>query len=110
MSITGYTCGDLFGQQILLEEAEMGLMQILNNTRQLDIISIVGMPVVVNSTVINAAVVIQKGKVLGVAAKTYLPNYKEFYEQRWFYFCPSTDRRYRTPMRTNRSHRCQPAV
>ena len=84
MSITGYTCGDLFGQQILLEEAEMGLMQILNNTRQLDIISIVGMPVVVNSTVINAAVVIQKGKVLGVAAKTYLPNYKEFYEQRWF--------------------------
>ena len=84
MSITGYTCGDLFGQQILLEEAEMGLMQILNNTRQLDIISIVGMPVVVNSTVINAAVVIQKGKVLGVAAKTYLPNYKEFYEKRWF--------------------------
>lgn len=84
MSITGYTCGDLFGQQILLEEAEMGLMQILNNTRQLDIISIVGMPVVVNSTVINAAVAIQKGKILGVAAKTYLPNYKEFYEQRWF--------------------------
>ena len=42
MSITGYTCGDLFGQQLLLEEAEMGLMQILNNTRQLDIISIVG--------------------------------------------------------------------
>ena len=57
MSITGYTCGDLFGQQLLLEEAEMGLMQILNNTRQLDIISIVGMPVVVNSTVINSAVV-----------------------------------------------------
>ena len=84
MSITGYTCGDLFGQQILLEEAEMGLMQILNNTRQLDIISIVGMPVIANSTVINAAVVIQRGKVLGVAAKTYLPNYKEFYEQRWF--------------------------
>ena len=55
-------------------------MQILNNTRQLDIISIVGMPVVVNSTVINHAVVIQKEKLLGVAAKTYLPNYKEFYE------------------------------
>ena len=77
MSITGYTCGDLFGQQLLLEEAEMGLMQILNNTRQLDIISIVGMPVVVNATVINAAVVIQKGKVLGVAAKTYLPKIME---------------------------------
>ena len=84
LCVTGYTCGDLFAQQLLLEEAEMGLIQILNNTRQLDIISIVGMPVVVNSTVINAAVVIQKGKVLGVAAKTYLPNYKEFYEKRWF--------------------------
>ncbi len=46
MSITGYTCGDLFAQQLLLEEAEMGLMQILSNTRQLDIISIIGMPVV----------------------------------------------------------------
>lgn len=84
MCITGYTCGDLFGQQLLLEEAEMGLMQVLNNTRQLDIISILSMPVVVNSTVLNAAVVIQKGKVLGVVPKTYLPNYKEFYEQRWF--------------------------
>ena len=84
MCITAYTCGDLFGQQLLLEEAEMGLMQILNNARQLDIISILGMPIAVNSTVINAAVVIQKGKILGVVPKTYLPNYKEFYEQRWF--------------------------
>ena len=84
MCITGYTCGDLFAQQLLLEQAEMALIQILNSTRQLDIISILGMPVVVNSTVINAAVVIQKGKILGVVPKTYLPNYKEFYEQRWF--------------------------
>ena len=90
MCITAYTCGDLFGQQLLLEEAEMALMQILNNTRQLDIISIVGMPVIVNSTVINAAVVIQKGKVLGVVPKTYLPNYKEFYEQRWFTYALQT--------------------
>lgn len=84
LSITGYTCGDLFSQQFLLEEAEMGLVQILNNTRQLDIISIVGMPVVANSTLINSAVVIQKGKILGIVAKTYLPNYKEFAEKRWF--------------------------
>ena len=84
MSITGYTCGDLFAQQLLLEQAEMALIQILNSTRQLDIISILGMPVVVSSTVINAAVVIQKGKILGVVPKTYLPNYKEFYEHRWF--------------------------
>ena len=84
LSITGYTCADLFGQQLLLEEAEMGLMQMLNSTCQLDIISIVGMPIAVNGALLNAAVVFQKGKVLGVVPKTYLPNYKEFYEKRWF--------------------------
>lgn len=84
LSITGYTCGDLFAQQLLIEEAEMGLIQIVNSTRQLDIISIVGMPVALNGSLLNAAVVIQKGKVLGVVPKTYLPNYKEFYEKRWF--------------------------
>ena len=84
LCVTGYTCGDLFAQQLLLEEAEMGLMQILNNTRQLDIISILGMPVALNGVLLNTAVVIQKGKVLGVVPKTYLPNYKEFYEKRWF--------------------------
>jgi NAD+ synthase (glutamine-hydrolysing) len=62
----------------------MALMMLLNNTRQLDIVSIVGMPLGVNATLINAAVVIQKGKILGVVPKTYLPNYKEYYEQRWF--------------------------
>ena len=59
LNLTGYSCGDLFGQQILLEEAELALMQIMNNTRQFDIISIVGMPVVVNSTLLNCAVVFQ---------------------------------------------------
>ena len=68
----------------MLEEAELGLMQVLNTTRQLDIISIVGMPVVCEGQLLNAAVVIQKGRVLGVVPKTYLPNYKEFYEMRWF--------------------------
>lgn len=84
LCVTGYTCGDLFAQQLLLEEAEMELMQILNNTRQLDIISIVGMPIALNGILLNTAIVIQKGKVLGVVPKTYLPNYKEFYEKRWF--------------------------
>ena len=79
LCITGYTCGDLFAQQLLLEEAELGLMQVLNTTRQLDIISIVGMPVVCEGQLLNAAVVIQKGRVLGVVPKTYLPHYKEFY-------------------------------
>ncbi len=84
LSITGYTCADLFGQSLLLEEAEIALMQMMNNTRQMDIISIVGMPVVMNSTLLNCAVVFQKGKILGIVPKTYLPNYKEFSEQRWF--------------------------
>ena len=84
LCITGYTCGDLFAQQLLLEEAEIGLIRILNDTRQMDIISILGMPVACNGALLNVAVVIQKGKVLGVIPKTYLPNYKEFYEKRWF--------------------------
>lgn len=84
LCVTGYTCGDLFAQQLLLEEAEIGLIRILNDTRQMDIISILGMPVACNGVLLNVAVVIQKGKVLGVIPKTYLPNYKEFYEKRWF--------------------------
>ena len=84
LNLTGYSCGDLFSHRILIEQAEMALMQVVNNTRQLDIVSIVGMPVVVNSTLANCAVVFQCGKILGVVPKTYLPNYKEFYEQRWF--------------------------
>ena len=84
LCITGYTCADLFGQTLLLEEGEIALMQIMNNTRQMDIISIVGMPVVVNTTLMNCAVVLQKGKILGVVPKTYLPNHKESAEQRWF--------------------------
>lgn len=84
LNLTGYSCGDLFGQALLLEQAEMALMRVLNNTRQLDIISILGMPLRVDSMLLNCAVVIQKGKILGAVPKTYLPNYKEFYEHRWF--------------------------
>ena len=76
LNLTGYSCGDLFGQTLLLEQAELGLMRVMNNTRQLDIISIVGMPVRVESVLMNCAVVIQKGKILGIVPKTYLPNYK----------------------------------
>ena len=84
LNITGYSCGDLFGQALLLEQAEIALMQLMNNTRQLDIISILGMPVLVGGILYNTAVVIQKGRILGVVPKTYLPNYSEFYEKRWF--------------------------
>lgn len=84
LSITGYTCGDLFAQQLLLDSAENALFRLLDFTRSLNIITIIGMPVQMNSTLINSAVVIQGGKILGIVPKTYLPNYKEFYEKRWF--------------------------
>ena len=84
LCITGYSCADLFGQTLLLEEAEIALMQIMNNTRQMDIISIVGMPLSVNNTLMDCAVALQKGKILGIVPKTYLPNHKESAESRWF--------------------------
>ncbi|MBP3679442.1 MAG: NAD(+) synthase [Bacteroidaceae bacterium] len=84
LCITGYSCADLFGQSLMLEEAEIALMQIMNNTRQMDIISIVGMPVSIQSTLMNCAVIFQKGKILGVVPKSYLPNHKESAEPRWF--------------------------
>lgn len=84
LSITGYTCADLFAQQLLIDEAEMGLINILNFSRSLNIISIIGLPVPYHGTLVNCAAIIQKGKILGLVPKTYLPNYKEFYEQRWF--------------------------
>ena len=84
LCITGYTCADLFGQSLLREEAEIALMQIMNNTRQMDIISIIGMPIMVNASLMNCAVVIQRGRILGIVPKTYLPDYKEHNEQRWF--------------------------
>ena len=84
LCITGYSCGDLFSQQLLLDEAEMALIQLMNFSRSLDIITIVGTPVAYKGSLLNCAAVIQKGKILGIVPKTYLPNYNEFYEQRWF--------------------------
>ena len=84
LSVTGYTCQDLFRSDILLRRAEEPLISLLNDTRKMDIISIVGMPVAVDGLLLNCAVVIQQGTVLGIIPKTYLPNYSEFYEKRWF--------------------------
>jgi len=84
LSLTAYSCGDLFGQQLLLDEAEMALIHLMNNTRSLNIISIVGMPVPYRGCLLNCAAVLQRGKILGLVPKTFLPNYKEFYEKRWF--------------------------
>ena len=84
LCITGYTCQDLFGQQLLLEEAEKAVLKLLDFTRSLDIIAIVGLPVICGDLLLNCAAVIQKGDLLSLIPKTYLPNYSEFYEKRWF--------------------------
>ncbi len=84
LSLTGYSCQDLFRQHLLLDAAEESVMMLLDFTRQLDIISIIGMPVIVGDLLLNCAVVIQKGQILGIVPKTVIPNYGEFYEKRWF--------------------------
>lgn len=84
LSLTGYTCQDLFRQRLLLEQAELSVMKLLDFTRSLDIISIIGVPVAVGDLLLNCALVIQKGTILGVVVKKFLPNYSEFYEKRWF--------------------------
>ena len=84
LCITGYTCQDLFKEQLLLDRAEQGIIMLLDFTRKLDVISIVGAPVVINGLLYNCSVVIQGGNILGIVPKTYLPNYAEFYEKRWF--------------------------
>lgn len=84
LSVTGYSCQDLFLQQLLVEQAEVAVMQLLDFSRKLDIICIVGAPVNISGSLYNCAVVIQHGVILGIIPKTYLPNYGEFYEKRWF--------------------------
>ena len=84
MSVTAYTCLDLFAQQTLLKNAEQALLKLVSDTADLNILTIAGAPLVTENRLINAAVAFQAGKILGVVPKTYIPNYKEFQEQRWF--------------------------
>ena len=84
LCLTGYSCQDLFKEQLLIDKAEEGLLQLLDFTRKLDVICIVGLPVQVGALLYNCAAVVQSGSLLGVVPKTYLPNYGEFYEKRWF--------------------------
>ena len=84
LCITGYSCQDLFKESLLLSKAEDGLIQLLEFTRMLDVICVVGLPVQAGGLLLNCAAVIQHGTLLGVVPKVYLPNYAEFYEKRWF--------------------------
>lgn len=84
LSVTGYTCQDLFQQQTVLEEAESALLRLMEFSRNLDVVAIVGVPLAYGGMLFNCAAIIQHGKIHGFVPKTYIPNYKEFYEQRWF--------------------------
>ena len=83
-SITAYTANDLFHQQILQRAALDALVEIREKTKHSKIISIVGLPVAADNQLFNCAAVIQSGRVLGIVPKTFIPGYKEYYEQRWF--------------------------
>ena len=86
LCLTGYTCGDLFLQDTLLRGAEEGLRTVLEATKDLDLLAAVGLPVrdPWDNKLYNCAAVLLRGEILGLVPKTYLPNYGEFYEQRWF--------------------------
>ena len=88
LGLTGYSCGDLFYQDTLLRASEEALSTVLAATRNLEVVTAVGMPLRVNNKLYNCAVIIQKGTVLGVVPKTHLPNYGEFYEKREFATAP----------------------
>ena len=84
LCITGYTCGDLFYQQVLLREAKKELLAIAKYTQRKDYLAFVGLPLEYNGKLYNVAAAVTQGKVLGLVPKTHIPNYNEFYERRHF--------------------------
>lgn len=84
LSMTSYTCADLFEQQLLLEKSIEALKKLCDYSKDKDILIAVGAPLVFNYCLYNCAYVIFDGKILGIVPKSYIPNYEEFYEKRWF--------------------------
>src|SRR3989338_4295893 len=84
LSITGYTMGDLFHQQIVIEKTKEALGQIARTSEKISGLILVGLPLALEGKLYNTATVISNGKILGIIPKTHIPNYKEFYEERWF--------------------------
>lgn len=90
LAITGYTCGDLFFQDALLKSAEEGLRKIVEYTKGKDALIFVGLPFVHAGKLYNVAAALNDGELLGFTTKTFLPNYDEFYEMRYFQPGPTT--------------------
>ena len=84
LSLTGYTCADLFFQSSLLEKAVSGLKKLADFSASVDTLFILGLPLTYRNALYNCAAVIYGGEIRGVVPKTFLPNYNEFYERRWF--------------------------
>jgi NAD+ synthase (glutamine-hydrolysing) len=84
LSVTGYTCADLFHQPTLLDAARHALARIAKHTTNFPGLAVVGLPLAVDNQIFNCAAVLHRGQVLGLVPKSFLPNYKEFYERRWF--------------------------
>ena len=84
LCITGYTCGDLFLQEILITEAKAQLQKMACDTKKLDSVLVVGIPLHYRNDLYNCAVIMKSGQILGVVPKTHIPNYSEFYEGRHF--------------------------
>lgn len=93
LCITGYTCGDLFTQDILLREARKALLQIADFTKEKDMLVFVGVPLAVDGKLYNVAAALNHGEILGLTTKRFLPNYGEFYEMRQFTPGPEIARR-----------------
>src|SRR5439155_233582 len=84
LGLSAYTCDDLFHQRTLIDAAESALAQLLARTRNLPLAALVGLPVAVDGRLYNCAALLCRGRLVGVVPKTYLPNYREFYEARQF--------------------------
>ena len=84
LGLTAYTCDDLFHQHALIDAAEAALVRLIERTRRLQVAALVGLPVAVNGLLYNCAALLCRGRLVGVVPKTYLPNYREFYEARYF--------------------------
>src|SRR5207244_10332097 len=84
LGLSAYSCDDLFHQRALLDGVQDALRSVLEASESLPLLAVVGLPLQVRHVLFNCAAVVQRGRVLGVVPKTYLPNYREFYEARYF--------------------------